>query len=240
MFDLYFFPTPNSRKVTILLEECGLPYNLKIVHIGRGDQFHPDFLKISPNNRMPALVDTETGVAIFESAAIMMYIAEKAGKFWPQDTAKKYDVVQWLFWQMANQGPKMGEQGHFQRADAENKFGDLTYPITRFNNEVHRLFGVLNLGLHKKKWLAADAYTIADMICYPWTALWKSRGIDMAEFPNVAPWLEMIAARPAVQKTADIGKDLYQGPDKMPPAEREKFNTMLANQRAVAVPPKWE
>jgi len=240
MFDLYFFPTPNSRKVTILLEECGLPYNLKIVHIGRGDQFHPDFLKISPNNRMPALVDTETGVAIFESAAIMMYIAEKAGKFWPQDTAKKYDVVQWLFWQMANQGPKMGEQGHFQRADAENKFGDLTYPITRFNNEVHRLFGVLNLGLHKKKWLAADAYTIADMICYPWAALWKSRGIDMAEFPNVAPWLEMIAARPAVQKTADIGKDLYQGPDKMPPAEREKFNTMLANQRAVAVPPKWE
>lgn len=245
MLDLYFFPTPNSRKVTILLEECGLPYDLKIVHIGRGDQFHPDFLKISPNNRMPALVDTDTGVAIFESAAIMMYVAEKAGKFWPQDAGKKYEVVQWLFWQMANQGPKMGEQGHFQRAaaeknGAEQKHGDLTYPIRRFNDEVHRLFGVLNLGLHKKQWLAAGEYTIADMICYPWAALWKSRGIDIAEFPNVGPWLEAIAARPAVQKTADIGKELYQGPDKMPPDEREKFNKLLGNQRAVAIPAEWK
>lgn len=245
MLDLYFFPTPNSRKVTILLEECAFPYTLKIVHIGRGDQFHPDFLKISPNNRMPALVDSESKgggapVTIFESAAIMMYVAEKAGKFWPQDTSKKYEVVQWLFWQMANQGPKMGEQGHFQRADAEHRHGDLSYAINRFNNEVHRLFGVLNLGLHKKQWLAAGEYTIADMICYPWAALWKSRGIDMKEFPNVAPWLEAIGARPAVQRTADIGKELYQGPDKMPPAEREKFNKMLANQRAVAVPTEWK
>ena len=245
MLDLYFFPTPNSRKVTILLEECGLPYELKVVHIGRGDQFHPDFLRISPNNRMPALVDHEPlggrePIAIFESGAMMMYVAEKAGKFWPQDPKRKYDVIQWVMWQMANQGPKMGEQGHFERADEEKKHGDLSYPINRFNNEVHRLFGVINLGLHGKKWLAADEYTIADMICYPWAKLWKLRGIDMAEFPNVAFWLEAIAARPAVQKTADIGKELYQDPDNMPEKERENFTKMLSNQRAVQIPKEWK
>jgi GSH-dependent disulfide-bond oxidoreductase len=245
VLDLYFFPTPNSRKVTILLEECGLPYKLKIVNIGRGDQFDPNFLRISPNNRMPALVDHDPvgggkPIAIFESGAMMMYIAEKAEKFWPQQPAVKYEVVQWIMWQMANQGPKMGEQGHFERADKEQRHGDLSYPINRFDNEVHRLFGVLNLGLHKKKWLAAGEYTIADMICYPWAKLWRSRGIDMMEFPNVAPWLETIAARPAVQRTAEIGKDIYQGPDAMPEDIREKFTKMLANQRAVPVPAEWD
>ena len=245
MLDLYFFPTPNSRKVTILLEECSLPYELKIVDIGRGDQFHPDFLRISPNNRMPALVDHEPlgggePISIFESGAIMMYIAEKAGNFWPQDPKRKYEVIPWVMWQIANQGPKMGEQGHFDRADKEQKHGDLSYPINRFNNEVHRLFGVINLGLHGKKWLAAGEYTIADMICYPWAKLWKSRGIDMTEFPNVEPWLEAIAARPAVQRTSEIGKELYPGPDNMPEEKREKFTKILANQRAVAVPSEWE
>jgi GST-like protein len=244
MLDLYFFPTPNSRKVTILLEECGLPYTLKLVHIGRGDQFHPDFLKISPNNRMPALVDHAplgggAPIAIFESAAMMMYIAEKAGKFWPQEPHEKYDVVQWLMWQMANQGPKMGEQGHFQRANAEKKHGDLTYPIRRFDNEVHRLYGVLNLGLFNKEWLAAGEYTIADMICYPWAVLWKARGIDLGEFPNVKRWIETIGARPAVKKTSEIGKEIYQGPDNLPPDEREKFAKILANQRAVPIPKEW-
>jgi GST-like protein len=200
-----------------LLEECGLPYTLKVIHIGRGDQFHPDFLRISPNNRMPALVDHAplgggAPVSAFESAAMMMYIAEKAGKFWPQTTRAKYDVAQWMFWQMANQGPKMGEQGHFQRADAEKKHGDLSYPIRRFDNEVHRIYGVLELGLFNKEWLAAGQYTIADMICYPWASLWKMRGIDIAEFPNVQRWLDVIDARPAVKKTAGLGKELYQGP----------------------------
>jgi GST-like protein len=245
VLDLYFFPTPNSRKVTILLEECSLPYELKIVDIGRGDQFHPDFLRISPNNRMPALVDHEPlgggePISIFESGAIMMYIAEKTGNFCPQDPKRKYEVIPWVMWQMANQGPKMGEQGHFDRADKEQKHGDLSYPINRFNNEVHRLFGVINLGLHGKKWLAAGEYTIADMICYPWAKLWKSLGIDMTEFPNVEPWLEAIAARPAVQRTSEIGKELYPGPDKMPEEKREKFTKILANQRAVAVPSEWE
>jgi GSH-dependent disulfide-bond oxidoreductase len=243
MFELYFFPTPNSRKVTILLEECGAPYSLTVVHLGRGDQFHPDFLRISPNNRMPALVDTEPRgggpISIFESAAIMMYVAEKLGRFWPQDARGKYEVTQWMFWQMANQGPKMGEQGHFQRADNEKKHGDLTYPIARFDNEVRRLFGVLNLGLFGKNWLAADQYTIADMICYPWAALWKSRGIDLDEFPNVKRWLAAIGERPAVVKSGEIGQDIYQGQDKMAPDERERFVRMLSNQRAVPVPREW-
>ncbi|MBY0511774.1 MAG: glutathione S-transferase N-terminal domain-containing protein [Rhodospirillaceae bacterium] len=244
MLELFFFPTPNSRKVTILLEECDLPYKLSIVHIGRGDQFHPEFLRISPNNRMPALTDhapADSGepVSIFESAAIMMYIAEKAGQFFPNDIRRRYDVTQWLFWQMANQGPKMGEQGHFMRADAEKKHGDLSYPLNRFGNEVHRLFGVLNLGLFEKEWLAAGEYTIADMVCYPWAALWKSRGIDLREFPNVERWLNVIGERPAVKKTALIGQDIYQGPDKMAPDEREQFTRLLANQRAVVIPAEW-
>jgi len=244
MFELYFFPTPNSRKVTILLEECSAPYSLTVVHLGRGDQFHPDFLRISPNNRMPALVDSEPRggggpISVFESAAIMMYVAEKLGRFWPQDARGKYEVTQWMFWQMANQGPKMGEQGHFQRADAEKKYGDLTYPIARFDNEVHRLFGVLNLGLFGKDWLAAGQYTIADMICYPWAALWKSRGIDLDEFPNVKRWLAAIGERPAVAKSGEIGQDIYQGQDKMAPDERERFVRMLSNQCAVPVPREW-
>jgi len=244
MFELYLFPTPNSRKVTILLEECGAPYRLVPVLLGRGDQFHPDFLRLSPNNRMPALVDTEpkgggAPVGIFESGAIMMYVAEKLEQFWPQALPGKYEATQWMFWQMANQGPKMGEQGHFQRAQADGKVGDQSYAIARFDNEVHRLFGVLNLGLFDKDWLAAGQYTIADMICYPWAALWKSRGIDLEEFPNVKRWLARIADRPAVQRSKTIGQEIYQGQDKMPPDERERFVRMLSNQRAVPVPPEW-
>jgi GSH-dependent disulfide-bond oxidoreductase len=175
MIEFYYWPTPNGKKVTILLEELALPYTLKPVDIGRGDQFGPDFLRISPNNRMPALVDSEPAgggppVTIFESGAIMMYLAEGAARFWPREPHKKYDVVQWIMWQMANQGPKFGEQGHFTRASQIPAIGDLSYAIRRFNDEVHRLFGVMNLGLFEKRWLAADEYTIADMICYPWAA----------------------------------------------------------------------
>lgn len=244
MFELFFFPTPNSRKVTILLEELEVPYKLTIVHIGRGDQFHPDFLKISPNNRMPALVDHsppdgKTPIAVFESGAIMMYLAEKSGRFLPSDLRGRHETMQWVFWQMANQGPKMGEQGHFMKADGEKKYGDLSYSLSRFGNEVHRLFGVLNLGLFKKDWLAAGEYTIADMIAYPWASLWKSRGIDLSEFPNVERWMRAISERPAVKKTAKIGQEIYQGTDKMAPDERERFLRMLANQRAQPVPVEW-
>ena len=183
----------------------GVPYTIKPVNIGRGDQFSAEFLKISPNNRMPALVDTEpkgggTPLAIFESGAIMMYVAEKFERFWPQDIAKKYDVIQWVMWQMGNQGPKFGEQGHFFRAAQDGKNGDLAYANTRFANEVHRLYGVMELGLFNSPHLAAGESTIADMICYPWAAGWKMRKINLDEFPNVKRWMEELEARPAVQK----------------------------------------
>src|SRR3569832_89271 len=155
MLELHYWPTPNGRMVTILLEELGVAHKIVPMNIGRGDQFSPEILKFSPNNRMPALVDTApkgggAPVRIFESAAIMMYIAEKEGRFFPQETHKKYDVVQWLMWQMSNQGPKMGEQGHFFRASQNAANGDLAYANTRFADEVHRIYGVMSLGLRKK------------------------------------------------------------------------------------------
>lgn len=244
MLELYYWPTPNGKKVTILLEELGIPYTIKPVNIGRGDQFDPNFLKIAPNNRMPALVDTEpknggAPITIFESAAIMMYIAERAGVFWPQETHKKYEVVQWLMWQMANQGPKFGEQGHFFRASQNPKNGDQAYAIKRFSDEVHRLYGVLNLGLHKKDWLAAGEYTIADMICYPWAAGYKLRQIDLGEFPNVKSWMERMEARPAVKKAMAAGAEYQEDASKLSDAEKERRAKLLMNQRATPVPKEW-
>src|SRR5580658_6487917 len=163
MIDLYFAPTPNGKKVTILLEETGLPYRLVPLDIGRGDQFSEAFLKLNPNHRMPAMVDNEPAggggpLSVFESGAIMMYLAEKAGKFWPQDPQGKYAVTEWVMWQMANQGPKLGECGHFRRAGPEA--GDLTYAINRFTDEANRLYGVLNNRLYRSKYVAGDEYTI--------------------------------------------------------------------------------
>jgi len=245
MLDLYFWPTPNGKKVTILLEELGVPYTIKVVNIGRGDQFESEFLKISPNNRMPALVDTEPKgggkpVPVFESGAIMMYIAEKLGRFWPQDMAKKYDVVQWIMWQMGNQGPKFGEQGHFFRAAQDGKNGDLAYANARFANEVHRLYGVMELGLFKRPYLAAGEYTIADMICYPWAAGWKQRKIDLGEFPNVKRWMEELEARPGVQRGMAAGADLGEDMTKLPEEERARRAKLLYNQRATPVPKDWK
>jgi GST-like protein len=244
MLELYYWPTPNGHKVTILLEEAGVPYVIKPVHIGRGDQFHPDFLRLSPNNRMPALVDTEplgggAPISIFESAAIMMYVAEKTGQFWPQDPRGKYAVTQWLMWQMANQGPKMGESGHFRNAAKDPKNGDQAYALRRFGNEVHRLFGVLNLGLHKKEWLAAGQYTIADMICYPWASFYNFIGVDIAEFPNVKRWLDSIGARPSVQKAMGLGKQFQEDPNSISQEEKDRRAKVLSNQRAVPIPKEW-
>jgi glutathione S-transferase len=163
VIDLYFWPTGNGKKVVILLEEAGLPYQIKPVNIGRGDQFSSDYLKIAPNNRMPAIVDHDPiggggPLSIFESGAIMMYLAEKAGKFWPQEPHKKYEVAQWCYWQTGNQGPKMGEQGNFARAAQNPANGDLHYALKRFGDEVHRLYGVMNLGLFGKRYLAAGVH----------------------------------------------------------------------------------
>ena len=244
MLDLYFWPTPNGKKVTILLEELGVPYTIKPVNIGRGDQFSAEFLKISPNNRMPALVDTEpkgggAPLAIFESGAIMMYVAEKFGRFWPQDIAKKYDVIQWVMWQMGNQGPKFGEQGHFFRAAQDGKNGDLAYANTRFANEVHRLYGVMELGLFNSPHLAAGEYTIADMICYPWAAGWKLRKINLDEFPNVKRWMEELEARPAVQKAMAAGAEYQEDVTKLSDEEKARRAKLLYNQRATPIPKEW-
>ena len=172
MIDLYFWPTGNGKKIVILLEELGLPYTIKPINIGRGDQLTPEFLKISPNGRMPAIVDDEPlgggePLSIFESGAIMTYLAEKTGRFCPTEPRGRYEVAQWVAWQLANQGPKLGEQGHFRRALESGSNGDLSYAIHRFDNETHRIYGVMNLGLFNKRYLAAGEYTIADMICYP-------------------------------------------------------------------------
>ena len=240
MIDLHYWPTPNGKKVTILLEECGMPYRIVPVNIQQGDQFKDDFLRMNPNHRMPVMVDTEpkgggAPISIFESGAIMMYIAEKAGKFWPQDTRGKYEVTQWVMWQMANQGPKLGECGHFRRVD-QAKEGDQKYAITRFTDEVNRLYGVLNNQLYKHKYVAGDQYTIADMICYPWTLNWKFQGQDIEEFKYFKRWYEDLGARPAVQKGMAVGADLSVDNTKLPPEEQARIRKMLYNQRARPVP----
>ena len=239
MLDLHYWPTPNGKKVTILLEECSLRYNIVPVNIGRGDQFKPEFLKLNPNHRMPVLVDHEpvgggAPVSVFESGAIMMYLAEKAGKFWPQDVRGKYDVAQWVIWQMANQGPKLGECGHFRRLG--DKQGDQSYAVRRFTDEANRLYGVLNMRLYDRPYLAGNQYTIADMICYPWTVGWKNQGQDIEEFKYFKRWFEEIGARPAVQRGLAVGAELSQDASTLPPEEQERRAKLLYNQRARPVP----
>ncbi|MGH7155517.1 MAG: glutathione S-transferase N-terminal domain-containing protein [Acetobacteraceae bacterium] len=239
MIDLHYWPTPNGKKVTILLEEAGLRYNTIPCNIGRGDQFKPEFLKINPNHRMPVLVDNEPAgggapISIFESGAIMMYIAEKVGKFWPTDVRGRYEVAQWVMWQMANQGPKLGECGHFRRL--EGKQGDQSYAIRRFTDEANRLYGVLNMRLYDRRYLAGDDYTIADMIAYPWTVNWKNQGQDIEEFKHFKRWSEELGARPAVQRGMAVGADLPGDPSKLTPEEQERRAKMLYNQRARPVP----
>jgi GST-like protein len=240
MYDLHYWPTPNGKKVTILLEELGVPYRIVPVHIGRGDQFTDAFLKISPNNRMPALVDTTpTGggkpISVFESGAIMMYLAEKEGRFWPQDTRGKYEVTQWVMWQMANQGPKTGERGHFSRAPPE--MGDQSYAQRRFADETHRLYGVLNNRLYDRKYLAGSEYSIADMICYPWTASWKLQGIDLDEFKYFKRWFESLSKRPAVDKGMAVTAGVpVEDPASLSPEEQARRRALLYNQRARPAP----
>ena len=239
MFDLHYWPTPNGKKVTILLEECGAPYNIVPVNIGRGDQFTPEFLKMNPNHRMPVLVDRDpTGggepIVVFESGAIMLYIAEALGKFWPQDLRTKYEVTQWVIWQMANQGPKLGECGHFRRLG--DKQGDQTYAVRRFTDEANRLYGVLNNRLYDRPYLAGNEYTIADMIAYPWTVNWKGQGQDIEEFKYFKRWFEELGARPAVQRGMAVGANLSEDPSKLTPEEQERRAKIMYNQRARPVP----
>ena len=239
MIDLYYWPTPNGKKVTILLEECGLPYTIVPTNIGRGDQFTDEFLKISPNNRMPAMVDNEPAgggapIALFESGAIMLYIAEKTGQFIPTDLAGRYEVVQWVMWQMANQGPKSGEAGHFRRLGDSQ--GDQSYAVRRFTDEVNRLYGVLNNRLYDRPWIAGEEYTIADMICYPWTIGWQGQGQDLNEFRYFKRWFETMGERPGVQRGMEASAGPIEDYSLLPPDERERRRKLLYNQRARPAP----
>jgi len=237
MIEVHYWPTPNGKKVTILLEELGVPYSIAPVNIGRGDQFENRFLAISPNNRMPDIVDTEpkdggAPVSVFESGAILFYLAEKEGRFWPQhDVRAKYEVAQWVIWQMANQGPKFGERGHFSRAP-----GDQTYAQRRFNDEVHRLYGVMNNRLYDRRYLAGDDYTIADIVSYPWTVGWAHQGIDLEEFRYFKRWFEEVSSRPAVVRGLAVTAGEPEDPESVTPEEQQRRRAILYNQRARPAP----
>jgi GST-like protein len=215
--ELYYWPTPNGVKISIMLEELGVPYEVKYVNIGKGDQFQPDFLKIAPNNRMPAIVDPEgpggEPSSVFESGAILQYLGRKFGKFYPTDERKRVAVDEWLMWQMGGLGPMSGQAGHF-RVYAPEK---VQYGIDRYTNEVNRLYGVLNRQLEGKDYIAGE-YSIADMASIGWINAYKNYDQQLEDFPNLKRWYETMNARPAVQRGLLVGKE-----------EREKSN--LANDK---------
>ncbi|WP_404379956.1 glutathione S-transferase N-terminal domain-containing protein [Caenispirillum salinarum] len=210
MIELYYWPTPNGWKISILLEELGLPYTVHPVNITKGEQFAPEFLKISPNNRMPAIVDTQpkdggAPVSVFESGAIMQYLAEREGRFLPTDVRRRVAVNEWLFWQIGGLGPMAGQAHHFRNYAPET----VQYGIDRYTNEVARLYGVMNRRLEGREYLA-DEYSIADMAAWPWVLPHKNQGQDLNDFPNLKAWFERVGARPAVQKGKALGEELRE------------------------------
>ena len=218
MIDLYYWTTPNGHKVTLFLEETGLEYRVKPVNISKGEQFDTAFLKISPNNRMPAIVDHEppgggAPVSVFESGAILQYLAEKAGKFLPKDLRGKYEVLQWVNWQMGGLGPMAGQANHFNMyAPQFNPPEALKYGQDRYSNEVNRLFGVLNKRLSDRPFVAGD-FSIADMAIWPWVVGFKNFGQKLEDFPALQKWLEdAVGKRPAVEKGKAVGAELRQTP----------------------------
>lgn len=212
MIDLYYWPTPNGWKISIMLEECGLPFNFHPVNIGKGEQFAPSFLAISPNNRMPAIVDHAplgggAPIAVFESGAILQYLAEKTGKFFPtsSDVRGRYQVLQWLMWQMGGLGPMAGQNGHFLLYAPEK----IPYAIDRYGKEVDRLYGVLNTQLSTTRaHVAGLEYSIADMAIFPWVRTHKAQNVDLAKFPHVERWYNALFERHAVKRGLDLGKEL--------------------------------
>lgn len=226
--ELYYWPTPNGWKISIMLEELGVPYELKYVNISKGEQFEPDFLKIAPNNRMPAIIDPEgpdgQPISVFESGAILQYLGRKFGALYPTDERQRVAVDEWLMWQMAGLGPMSGQAGHF-RIYAPEK---IEYGINRYINEVNRLYGVMNRRLEGRDYLADD-YSIADIACVGWISAYESYDQKLEDFPNLKRWYENLIARPAVLRGLELGK-----------AEREKSNlatdkaaqSVLFNQRA--------
>lgn len=226
--ELYYWPTPNGWKISIMLEELGVPYEVKYINIGKGDQFQPDFLKIAPNNRMPAIVDPEgpdgQPISVFESGAILLYLGRKFGKLYPIDERKRVAVDEWVMWQMGGLGPMSGQAGHFRNYAPEK----IEYGINRYTNEVNRLYGVLNRRLEGRDYIADD-YSIADIISVGWISAHNSYDQKLEDFPNLKRWYETLIARPAVQRGLELGK-----------SEREKSNlatdkaaqSVLFNQKA--------
>ena len=208
MIDLYYWPTPNGHKITMFLEETGVPYKIVPVNIGAGEQFTPEFLEISPNNRMPAIVDRapkdgNSPIPVFESGAILLYLAEKAGKFMPLDLRGRVQVTQWLMWQMGGLGPMLGQNHHFSAYAPEK----IPYAIDRYVNETNRLYGVLNKRLEGRSFIAGD-YSIADMACYPWIVPYERQGQKLEDFPHLKRWFEEIKGRPATVRAYALAKEV--------------------------------
>ncbi len=231
MIDLYYWPTPNGWKISIMLEECGLPYTLVPVNIGKGEQFTAEFLAISPNNRMPAIVDTApTGggepLAVFESGACLLYLSEKTGKFMPSDLRGRYAATQWLMWQMGGLGPMAGQNGHFLLYAPEK----IPYAMERYGKEVDRLYGVLDAQLARTgAFVAGASYSIADMAIFPWVRTHKAQQVDLAKFPDVERWYNALFERPAVKRGLDLGKELRA------PALTEEARKALFGQTAQSI-----
>ena len=212
MIDCYTWPTPNGHKVHIMLEECGLEWAVHPINIQEGDQFEPDFLRISPNNKMPAIVDRDgpggKEIAVFETGAILIYLADKTGRFMPSEPHARYDTLQWLMWQMGGIGPMLGQAHHFHSYAPERFERDkLQYGIDRYVNEANRLYGVLEKRLEGRDWVAADAYTVADMAIFPWVRYPERQGVDIEGFPNVKRWRDGIWARSAVERALETLAD---------------------------------
>lgn len=221
MIDLYYWTTPNGHKVTLFLEETGLPYTIHPINISKGDQFQPEFLKISPNNRIPAIIDTAPAdggepVSLFESGAILLYLADKTGQFIPNTLRGRIDVLQWLFWQMGGLGPMAGQNHHFSTYALEN----IPYAIDRYVRETSRLYGVLNKRLADREYIAGD-YSIADMACYPWIKPHERQKQNLDDFPHVKRWFDAIAARPATQRAYDKADQINSAPSVHDEASRK-------------------
>jgi GSH-dependent disulfide-bond oxidoreductase len=234
MIDVYFWPTPNGYKVTVMCEEVGLKYNIIPVNIGRGDQFKPEFLKISPNNKMPAIIDHDgpggSPIAIFESGAILMYLAEKTGKLMPSDTRGKYNVIQWLMFQMGTVGPMLGQAHHFRRYAPEK----LEYAINRYTNEARRIYNVIDRRLAEAPFLAGE-YSIADIATYPWLVPHAMQGQNLDDYPNLKRWYEEQRARPAVQRgfaaMAEEVARMRAAAQNQAPQDKESWNNLFGNKQ---------
>lgn len=211
--ELHYWPTPNGHKITMMLEECGLPYDISYVNILTGDQFKRKFLEIAPNNRMPAIVDPDgpggKPISIFESGAILQYLGRKTGRFYPASERSRVSVEQWLFWQMGGLGPMAGQAHHFRMYALE----ELPYAIERYTLEVGRLYGVMNKRLKENEFLAGNRYSIADMACFPWLISHKRQGQDLAKFRHLRRWFNTINARPATIRAINVGADVRISPE---------------------------